>query len=176
MAERNSPKGLRVQLMVINFSYYYAKLNSPSLAIKAGMDSSAVRKKIEDDERKVKNKAFDESMNNMYNRVSEENENFIQDNRKVTKELVKQQDVNIGHLGEAVGRLEERGRAINAEIKEQTIMLDNLGNEIDVASEKMNTVQAALSKLLKTNDKCQIWSIVVLALVLIILVACVIWT
>jgi hypothetical protein len=40
---------------------------------------------------------------------------------------------------------------------------------LDEAGEKMNFVMAKLSKLLKTKDGCQIWTIVILAVILVIL-------
>jgi t-SNARE complex subunit (syntaxin) len=140
------------------------------------MDSSKVRKKIEEDERKVKQQSYDDATISMTGAVNQENERFLGDQKQVTKKLIQDQDKSLEHLGHAVGRLEQYGREINTEVKEQGKLMDSLGNEIDVASEKMNTVQAALSKLLKTKDGCQIWTIVILALILIILVACVIWT
>lgn len=48
-------------------------------------------------------------------------------------------------------------------------MLDSLGNDLDSAGNKMNVVQAQLSKLLQTKDGCQIWTVVILALILVIL-------
>ena len=41
--------------------------------------------------------------------------------------------------------------------------------DIEQASDKMNTVQAALEKLLKTKDGCQIWTVVILAGILSLL-------
>lgn len=55
-------------------------------------------------------------------------------------------------------------------------MLDELGNEIETASTRMEAVQEILGKLLRTKDGCQIWTIVILSLVLVLLVALVIWT
>lgn len=83
--------------------------------------------------------------------------------------MVEIQDKNLDQLGQAVDRLGEIGRTINTEIKEQDVLLDALGNEIDDASNKMNTVQGALEKLLQTKDGCQIWTIVILAFILILL-------
>ena len=48
-------------------------------------------------------------------------------------------------------------------------MLDALDSDLDSAGNKMNVVQASLSKLLNTKDGCQIYLIVVLTLFLIIL-------
>lgn len=51
-------------------------------------------------------------------------------------------------------------------------MIDALETDLDDAGNKMNVVMASLSKLLKTKDGCQIWTIVILALILIILGIC----
>jgi t-SNARE complex subunit (syntaxin) len=66
-------------------------------------------------------------------------------------------------------------RLINTEIKEQEVLIGGLEKDVDTANEKMNVVLAALSKLLKTKDSCQLWTIVILGLILILLVALVIW-
>jgi t-SNARE complex subunit (syntaxin) len=68
-----------------------------------------------------------------------------------------------------VSRLHNLATDIGTEVKEQTIELDHLGHDIENANEKMNTVQAQLEKLLKTKDSCQIWTVVILAVILIIL-------
>jgi syntaxin 6 len=55
-------------------------------------------------------------------------------------------------------------------------MLDEMDDDLDKVTEKMNTVMGALSKLLKTKDKCQLWGVIVLFIILIILVGLVIYT
>ena len=72
-------------------------------------------------------------------------------------------------------RLDNLAHTIGSEIKEQGQMLNKLDEDMDDAGNKMNFVQAQLSKLLKTKDGCQIWTIVILAIILIILVCLVIW-
>ena len=71
--------------------------------------------------------------------------------------------------GQAVDTLGETGRAIRTELREQDVLLDHLNDEIGTAADKMNVVQATLSKLLNTKDGCQIWTIVILGLILILL-------
>lgn len=87
----------------------------------------------------------------------------------MTAQKMQEQDQNLDQLGSAVDRLGTIGREINEEVREQGALLDSLGNEIDDAGERMNVVQAALAKLLRTKDGCQIWTIVVLFLILLIL-------
>lgn len=89
--------------------------------------------------------------------------------------MIGEQDRALDTLGIAVDRLGQLGKEVNEELKEQNVLLNNLDRDLDDAGNKMNTVQAALSKLLKTKDGCQIWTIVILFLILILLVALVIW-
>ncbi len=82
------------------------------------------------------------------------------------------QDASLESLGVAVDRLGQIGKDIHEEVAEQNVLLDSLGNEVDDAGNKMNVVTASLSKLLKTKDGCQIWTIVILTFILILLSKC----
>jgi chromosome segregation ATPase len=143
--------------------------------IKSSIDSPAVRRKIEDDDRRGKNNNADDAYsalnpsNSSSSSSANDNAGFIKNQKLQTREMIDMQDKNLDQLGNAVDRLGEIGRTINTEIKEQDVLLDALGNEIDDASSKMNTVQGALEKLLQTKDGCQIWTIVILAFILILL-------
>ena len=124
--------------------------------------------------------------------IERDNTRFVHGQQQMTQEMIGQQDVALDSLGNAVDRLEGMGRTINTELKgiwyiwisiqlllirllslflsEQNRLLDELDGDIDDAGEKMNFVMGKLSKLLKTKDGCQIWTIVILALILIVLV------
>ena len=132
------------------------------------MESPAVRRKIEDDENKQKKSIQDDSLGAVTG-IEYENTKFVRSQQQQTKEMIGQQDVQLNSLGQAVDRLEGMGRTINTELKEQNRLLDDLDNDLDEAGEKMNFVMAKLSKLLKTKDGCQIWTIVILAVILVIL-------
>jgi hypothetical protein len=138
--------------------------------VKGGMESPAVRRKMEDDENKAKRGTNDENLGAVTN-IEKENSKFIRGQQQIQKEQINQQDVQIGRLGEAVTRLDGIGRTINTELKEQNVLLQELDDDLDDAGNKMNVVMAKLSKLLKTKDGCQIWTIVILAVILVILVA-----
>ena len=149
--------------------------------VKNGMESSAIRRKIDDDEnrqRRLDGNGGGMSVNPMSKGMSieEENHSFIQDQRQQTQFAIREQDTALDELGLAVDKLHVIGRGVNEELKEQNRMLDDLDRDIDEAGGKMNYVQEALSKLLKTKDGCQIWTIVILFLILCILVALIIWT
>lgn len=48
-------------------------------------------------------------------------------------------------------RLKVGGKNINEELDKQAVMIDGLNQQVDATTNKMNFVQAKLSKLLKTN-------------------------
>lgn len=145
-------------------------------SIKNGIESTGVRKKMEEDELRSKRDSYDDANSALITGINQENNRFIKDQKVQIHKNIQDQDKAIEQLGTHVDRLGEIGRTINTEVKEQTILLDKLETEIDEASTKMGQVEQALGKLLKTKDSCQIWTVVILALILIILVALVIWT
>ena len=101
--------------------------------------------------------------------MHEENSKFIKGQKQQTVQMIRQQDDNLEILGSAVDRVGEMAKTINTEVKEQSIMLDGLDQDINDASSRLNTVQEALGKLLKTKDGCQIWTIVILTAILMLL-------
>lgn len=137
--------------------------------MKESMESVAIRKKMDDDAKQYE-------MASKLDNSDAGNEKFVNQSKQTTMKLIEQQDQNLEQLGVAVDRLGAIGKEINEEVREQSVLLDSLGNEIDDAADRMNVVQAALAKLLKTQDGCKIWTIVILTLILVLLIALVIWT
>ncbi|KAJ1419332.1 soluble NSF attachment protein receptor, partial [Ochromonadaceae sp. CCMP2298] len=131
-------------------------------AVRSGLDSVAVRQKIDSD---LSKGVAEYSTNPMAN----DNAAFVSGQSQRTQHMIQQQDESLESLGQAVDRLGTIGRDINEEVREQSVLLDSLGNEVDEAGAKMDVVTASLSKLLKTKDNCQIWTIVFLTFVLILL-------
>jgi hypothetical protein len=140
----------------------------PYSDIKNAMESDRVRRKLEDDEAKSKSAQNDAAMGAISSREMD-NTSFVRDHHSQAQSMLRQQDDNLDSLGVAVDRLHVVGKTINEELKTQNKMLNDLENDMDDAGNKMNFVQAKLSKLLKTKDGCQIWTIVGLAVILIIL-------
>lgn len=83
--------------------------------------------------------------------------------------LLEQQDAHLEALDTAVLRLGNMAGTINEELKIQNQMLSTLDSDIDASQTKMNVVTATLAKYLKTNDSCQIWTVLGLSLILIFL-------
>ena len=147
--------------------------------IKNEADSESVRRKMESDAIRSKKDSYDESIAAMAassNPETRENVRFIREQRQETQSMIGHQDVAIDSLGVAVDRLGQLGKEVNLELKEQNIILQGLDDDLDEAGNRMNAVMGSLSKLLKTKDGCMIWTIVILFLILVLLIALVIWT
>eukprot|EP01038_Epipyxis_sp_PR26KG_P011474 gene11474-15368_t len=179
MIEKNRSKFPHIKDNELNSRKRFVEDSQNSIqTIKSSMDSNIVRRKIEEDANGPGNSSYGKSNdpNSSAGLRRAENSNFIRDQKLQTQQLIEQQDNNVELLGKSVDKLGQIAIEINTEVKEQNVLLDHLEGDIEKASDKMNTVQGALEKLLKTKDGCQIWTVVILAGILILLVALVIWT
>jgi len=104
------------------------------------------------------------------------NTDFIHQQHAETRTIMREQDDNLEVLDGAVDRVHRMAQEIHGELKTQSRLIDDLEQEIDETSEKMNFVMGKLAKLLKTKDSCQLWTIVILTLVLIIMILVLIWS
>jgi len=166
MVDKNREKFLHIKDTELNQRKKFVEdVHRTVNDVKAYLESSVVRRKLDDEDNKFKSKPVDN--NYIGNDIERGNEEFINENQHQSKQLLKEQDVQVNALGQAVDRLHEFGRGINTELKLQNQMLDDLDKDLDEAGNKMNFVTAKLSKLLKTKDGCQIWTIVILGLILV---------
>ncbi len=142
--------------------------------IKGKMESESVRDKISYDEQRAKTN-FDAASNGA-NPVQNENARFIKNQVAEQRYMLGEQDQALDGLGAAVERLGALGKEVNIELKEQNLMLNELDDDLDSAGNKMGVVQAKLAKLLQTKDSRMIWTIVILFLLFVLLLALVIYT
>lgn len=171
MAERNRDKFQHISDSELQSRKAFVdQMSQEILDVKNAIDSPAIRRKLEDDELKLKRSTNDPDLGATTN-IEKQNTTFVRGQQKLTHEMIQDQDVALDGLGQAVDRLHLVGRSINDELKQQNRMLNELDQDLDDAGEKMNFVMAKLSTLLKTKDSCQIWTIVILAVILIVLVA-----
>lgn len=103
------------------------------------------------------------------NPMAKGNAAFLESQQKQTSRMIEQQDASLEALGKSVDGLGRMASEIREEVQEQGVLLNKLGEEVDDAGAKMDVVTASLSKLLQTKDGCQIWTIVILTLILILL-------
>jgi len=100
----------------------------------------------------------------------ESNNNNNNNNNALTQTLMKQQDSMLDELGVAVERVGTMAQTMDEEIGYQNKLLENLEDDLDDAEEKLGLVMGKLGKLLKTKDKWQLRSILVLVLIMLVLI------
>ena len=105
-----------------------------------------------------------------------QNTAFIHSSHARVSATLQEQDEGLEQLDGAVDRIHGMASEIHGELSSQSRMLDDMEGELDETTEKMNFVMGKLSKLLKTKDTCQIWTVIILVLVLVLLVFLVIYT
>jgi hypothetical protein len=99
-----------------------------------------------------------------------ENSAFIADNQAQTSLLMEQQDETLDELGEAVTRVGMMAENISEEIGLQNKMLGEMEEDLTDAEEKLGLVMGKLAKFLKTKNKWQLGTIMMLSLIALILI------
>mmetsp|Transcript_14830 Transcript_14830/g.26285 ORF Transcript_14830/g.26285 Transcript_14830/m.26285 type:complete len:247 (+) Transcript_14830:418-1158(+) len=154
---------------------YIKKIRKNLNEMKATYQGERVKRKMIADERAmIESKPM--SSLGATNSDEAENTQFIHDQQAQGQMIIRQQDEELEELGYAVDRVNDMAVGINEELKTQNQMLKTLEEDIDEAAEKMNFVMGKMAKLLKTKDTCQIWTVIILTLVLVLLVFLVIYT
>ena len=101
--------------------------------------------------------------------MDDNNTAFIADSQAQTSLLMQQQDETLDELGDAVTRVGQMAENIHDEIGHQTKLLVDMEDDLADAEEKLGLVMGKLAKFLKTKDKWQLGTIVLLVLVALIL-------
>ena len=109
------------------------------------------------------------------NKFEIDNTDFIIDQRTQSQVMLRQQDDVLDDLDESVIRVGQISSNIQLELVEQNKMLKSLDEDLTDAEEKLGFVMGKLSKLLKTKNKCQLGTIVMLIIIVIILLFMVIY-
>lgn len=93
--------------------------------------------------------------------------NVFQSQQQVRRQHEEHQDEHLSAIDNSLSRLGEMAKNIDDELTEQQTILEDVEDEMDDTHNKMNANLAVIGKMLKTKDRCQIISIVVLILVLV---------
>ena len=136
-------------------------------ALKNRMHAQDIKDKVVADERAL---AVRRSGNlGARNSHEQKNTDFIIDQRTQSQVMLRRQDDTLDDLGEAVVRVGNISSIIHEELGQQNKMLKELDEDLTDAEEKLGFVMGKLAKLLKTTNKCQLGTILMLSLVVVIL-------
>ncbi|KAF8787510.1 syntaxin-6-like [Argiope bruennichi] len=97
--------------------------------------------------------------------------NFIEEQQKAQQLIVDSQEEQIERVGATVGTLKSMSSQIRNELEEQSVMLDELGYEMEVTESKMDATVSKIAKALHmTSDRRQWTAIGVLLLIIFIVI------
>lgn len=105
--------------------------------------------------------------------ISRDNQDFLDSQHQDQMQVIRRQDEDLTLLSESAKRLGETAKTINTELQDQEKMLQELDEDIDRETEKLNFVMKRMGRLLKTSDNkqlCLIIGLFVLSVVLVFLV------
>merc|ERR1711948_83605 len=109
----------------------------------------------------------------MGSQISRDNDAFLERERQTQTQMIMQQDETLDQIASSAQRLQGAATTISMELKEQQKMLEELDEDIDKETEKLNFVMKRMGKLLKTSDSkqlCLIIGLFILAVVLVFLI------
>lgn len=89
---------------------------------------------------------------------------------------MREQDDHLEEISQIALRLNEHAKDINVEVGNQQGMIGQLGQSIDKTQGRLDFVNKKLQILLKTNDRSQICTVLILFGVLVMLVFLLIYT
>ena len=102
---------------------------------------------------------------NSYNKANAEH---LKDGGQVQQTIRREQDVVLDKMSSSLDTLKEMSQAIDAELKDQEKMVDDIDKNVDEAQGKMDGALKSIEKMLKTKDRCQLFTIFALVLIFVI--------
>jgi hypothetical protein len=102
-------------------------------------------------------------------RAWEDNEASINSQQQQQQEIMRDQDLELGTMGNTLDRLGSMGKTIQTTLKQQGAELDAFAEEVDDASGRMTAATALMKKMLKKKDSGKFCCIFILTIVFIIL-------
>lgn len=98
--------------------------------------------------------------------------NFIEDTQQTQQLIVQSQDEELDRIHSTVGTLKSMSQQIGSELDDQSVMLDDLGLEMDVSESKLDATVTKIAKALHlSNDRRQWIAIGVLLVIMSIVIA-----
>lgn len=101
---------------------------------------------------------------------SKHNQDFLNSQRESQMQIMTRQDEDLTEISASAQRLNNSAQVINNELKEQQKMLEELDDDLDKQTEKLNFVMKRMGKLLKTSDNKQLCLIIGLTCLMVFLI------
>jgi len=94
----------------------------------------------------------------------------IDENIQQQQFIIKSQDETLNKLRDSVGTLKSISRHIGTEVDEHAVMLDELGNEIEITDSRLDTTLKKISRVLHLSNDRRQWMAIGLLICIIIII------
>eukprot|EP00112_Aurelia_sp_Birch-Aquarium-sp1_P022553 Seg6392.1 transcript_id=Seg6392.1/GoldUCD/mRNA.D3Y31 product=Syntaxin-6 protein_id=Seg6392.1/GoldUCD/D3Y31 len=144
-------------------------------SIKEDVNSPEVKAKVEKNSRQALVGAVKYQSGNKYSRLENDmeksNQRYIDETQHQQQQLMRRQDEQLVDVSQSVGVLKSIGVRIDSELDEQSVLLDDLGNEIEMTDSKLQTILVRVEKVLKlADDKKQTYVLITLIVLMVIVI------
>ncbi len=137
---------------------------------KDDMNSQAIKTKMLADERKKSKRRLGlKNDTKSFDTENDEEAQFLGNDHATAHLMMKQQDETLDDLDDAVVRVGHMAGHIHEELGSQNKMLNELEDDLQNAEEQLGLVMGKLAKLLRTTNKWQLRTIMILSLIVIVL-------
>ncbi|KNC85156.1 hypothetical protein SARC_02649 [Sphaeroforma arctica JP610] len=103
--------------------------------------------------------------------MDRENDDFIDEQRKLHKLEMAEQDRNMEMVGDTVVNLKTLGKDIGRELDDHNVLLDDLDDQMERTESQLQRVVGKVEKILESvSDKKQYYAILILSVALIIMI------
>lgn len=149
---------------------FVSSMREQLMAMKSTVNGRRAQGKMEQDKHSMltARRLDDRSSAKAPSRIDSANADFIEEQKQSQAMLVRQQDEHLDGIDRSVMRLNEVAVHMNENIARQNKEIDEMAEETSEVQQRMDSAMKHIQKLLKTKNKCQLWTIFFLILVLLV--------
>ncbi|KAK8812466.1 hypothetical protein WA158_007700 [Blastocystis sp. Blastoise] len=137
----------------------------------SGMQSEYKKSKSKIDSDRKKNilaRKEQSEQEKLFGGLDNNNDKYIKKSQDQQADMMIKQDQDLSMIGDDVDRLGQMASAIGDEINTHNTMLIDMNEEMDEATTKMGQARQQIGKLLKTNNNCELMTILILIAVAVV--------
>jgi len=178
--EENRSRFLLDDAQIASRKAFLQRARAAYQEVKGDLDSGRARAKLEDDRRRALQSRREEARRTEERERSRREEVdadfYLQEQQMLQRQLLDSQDSELAELSKTTQRLGQTAQVINAELRQQQEILDDLNEDMEREMQKMDFLTKGMGRILKTNNWWQVYLIAGLILVFVLLLALIIWT
>jgi len=149
---------------------FVAKSRAAHKEVQGDLNGQQAKSKMENDQRQALLSHKSKEQEQQQRRNAREAEVLFEQEQMLQRQLKNQQEDELVELSKATQRVGQVAKTINGELQLQQQLLEELNEDIDEQTHRMNAVMKGVGTLLKTGNRYQIYSLLGLIGIFLLLV------